>query len=105
MASVLRLGLHHRRDGAQVKRGPRRRQPAPWEPTYSGMNPAGLVQLRELIELLALLLECSAAAGVGTSATMERAFEHSANAIGQLRERVYALARLNDVKPRLVKPS
>jgi hypothetical protein len=71
-------------------------------PTTTGVNPAGIEQLRELTELQALLLECTLAA-VATTATIERAFENSGAAIGLVRERVQMLAQLLRVKPRLVK--
>lgn len=80
----------------------RRRPVASWAPTSGGINPAGLEQLRELLEVIGLLLECTASSSP-TSATVERGFENTGVAIGQLRERARSLAQLLRTKPRLVK--
>lgn len=51
---------------------------------------------------MALLLECALAGGTSTP-TIERAFENTGAAIGEVRVRVQVLAQLLRVKPRLVK--
>lgn len=79
-----------------------RRQVATWAPAASGVNPAGVEQTRELVEVMALLLECALAGGTSTP-TIERAFENTGAAIGEVRVRVQVLAQLLRVKPRLVK--
>jgi hypothetical protein len=66
------------------------------------VNPGALALVRELIELLALLVECTAADATSTP-TLQRALENCAPPIGQLRERVQFLAQLTDMRARLVK--
>lgn len=73
-----------------------------WAPPTPALNPAGIEQIRELCELIALLFECTVAS-TATTPTIERAFENTGAAVGQLRERVRTLAGLLRAKARLVK--
>jgi hypothetical protein len=80
-----------------------RRKRAPWVPPPNfAVNPAGLELLRELLEVLGLLLECTVS-GKAANATIDSSFENAGTAVGELRKRVRALASLLRVTPRLIK--